>query len=142
MKLFSLLISILVSLNVFAHGEDTPGPHNGYVKMLGTFHVEAAADTDGSFHVFLLDVNFKNPTIKNSSIEMNFVHGGTKNPFTCKVMGGNHFHCKPQGKYNLQRGKLFVKAKREGAVGEGSYDLPLKWQASAEKTKPNNHSGH
>ena len=146
MKLASLFISVIFSLtfslSAFAHGEESPGPHNGYIKMLGTFHVEAAADTDGSFHVFLLDVNFTNPTIKNSSVEMAFVQGGKKQPFKCEVMGNNHFHCKPQGKYNLSSGKLFVKAKREGAEGEGFYDLPLKWQANAEKTKTMDHSNH
>lgn len=141
MKL-AFLITLLLSTNAFAHGEDTPGPHNGYIRMLGAFHVEAAADTDGSFHVFLLDVNFKNPTIKDSSIEMALVQESKKNPFKCDVMGNNHFHCKPIGKYNLKTGKLLVKAKREGAVGEGSYDLPLKWKSVENETKSEDHSNH
>lgn len=137
----AFLISLLFSINAFAHGEDSPGPHNGYIKMLGAFHVEAAQDTDGSFHVFLLDVAFKNPVAKNSSVELS-VKQKAETKFTCEIMGNNHFHCVPPKKTSLDRGKLIIKANREGATGEAQYNLPLKWKTSTPEAKPMDHSNH
>jgi hypothetical protein len=139
---FVILLSLFFSIHTYAHGEDAPGPHNGHIKMVGTFHIEVAADTDGSFHVFLLDVNFKNPTIKDSSIEMTLDQKGKKNPFKCEVMGRDHFHCKPLGKYTLKNGQLLVKAKRENAVGDTSYELPLKWKTGSAEAQSQDHSKH
>ena len=63
--IISILISSLVGLTAFAHGEDKPGPHGGHIRMPANFHTEVIQDLDGSFHIYLLDMQFKEPIVKN-----------------------------------------------------------------------------
>lgn len=124
MKLFALL-ALLPALG-WAHGEEKPGPHGGHVKMPGAFHVELNVDKDQSLHIFLLDMEFKNPTVKDSQISVSAKEGKKSTAFNCTVMGTNHFHCVPAQKYST-KSELIVKATREKAVGnEVVYNLPLK----------------
>lgn len=122
-----LFLSLLFSFSLaLAHGEDKEGPHGGFIRMPGAFHTELMLSEDMSAHVFLLDMEFKNPTVKDSSIEITHVDGKKKTTFKCSVMGSNHFHCIPEKKYSA-KGKLLVKATRDKAPGnEVSYELPLK----------------
>lgn len=140
MKLLSLACFLILSANhtVRAHGEDKPGPHDGHIRMPGGFHTELMLDDKQDAHIFLLDMAFKNPTVKDSKIEMKHVLGKKEVPFECSVMGGNHFHCVATSKYPL-KGELRIKATRENAVGgEAIYKLPLPKFA---KTKEP-HQGH
>ncbi len=124
-----LLIGLMLALSItqaFAHGEDKPGPHGGNIKMPANFHTEVIADQDGSFHVYLLDIQFQNPTIKDSEIKAYAKNGKKRTNLKCSVMGTNHFHCKAAKP--IRSGSLILKAKREGtwASMDATYDLPLK----------------
>lgn len=116
---------VLAAAQAQAHGEEAPGPHGGHVRMPGAFHTELMLDEKREAHIYLLDIAFKNPTVKDSQIEMKFVSGKKETPFKCAIMGGDHFHCVPQTKYS-DKGELRIKATREKAVGqEVVYKLPL-----------------
>lgn len=121
-----MALTILTSFTAYAHGEDKPGPHGGHIKMPANFHTEVIADKDGSFHVYLLDIQFQNPTVKDSEIKAFVKSGKKKINLKCAVMGENHFHCK--GSKPITSGSLTLKAKREGtwASMDAKYDLPLK----------------
>lgn len=128
MKLFSLLLMFTAFANIAsAHGEDKPGPHGGHVRMPANFHTEVVADKDGSFHIYLLDMQFQNPVVKNSEIK-GYVTSEKKKKYTlkCSVMNENHFHCVYNGK--IKSGILVLKAKRDGtkASMDAKYNLPLK----------------
>ncbi len=143
MAKFLLVLSILMApLLSPAHGGDKPGPHGGNVEMPGAFHTEVVMDKDQSIHIFLIDMNFKNATSKDSSVTLSFQD--KKNPvkFTCSVMS-DHFHCIPSKKYDL-KGTLVVKAIREKAVGnEALYKLPLKFNGSEKQQgSGSSHSHH
>lgn len=138
MKIICGLFIMLVAQLSWAHGEDKPGPSGGHIKMPGGFHTELTLDDQQGAHIFLLDMEFKNPTVKDSDIKMKFVAGKQEVPFTCSIMGGNHFHCVPKSKYP-NKGELRVIATREKAVGqEVIYKLPLE-KFKIEKA---DHSGH
>lgn len=124
---FTVIISLFFALNAFAHGEDKPGPSGGFIRMPGAFHTELVPDSKGqSFQVYLLDINFKNPTVKDSSVEMQLEQKDNKIiNFNCSTMGDNHFFCKPKKKYLSTEGKLILKVKREKATGQAEYKLPL-----------------
>lgn len=117
----------LLPFQVFAHGENKPGPNGGFIQMPGAFHTELILDEDdGSFHLFLLDMNFKNPTAQNSSVQASLDQ--KKKPrvnFKCEVMGGNHYHCKPDKKYAFNSGQITLNVKRKGASAVAVYNLPL-----------------
>jgi hypothetical protein len=127
-----LLLSLLFPTFAMAHGEDKPGPHQGYLQMPGAFHTELVLDKDQSVHVYLLDIEFKNPTVQDSSVEVTYQNGKKIIPFKCTVMGSDHFHCLTSEKYSTKKGDFKVKATREKAVGnEAIYKLPLKLSSGA-----------
>jgi hypothetical protein len=127
MKLISLLGLLLFPLFATAHGDDKPGPNQGYLQMPGAFHTELVLSKDQSVHIYLLDMEFKNPTAKDSSVEVTYQDGGKSIPFKCAVMDTNHFHCVASEKYSIKKGHFIVKATREKAVGNvATYKLPLK----------------
>lgn len=144
MKFIYLIASLLISTKSFGHGEDKPGPNGGFIRMPGVFHTEVVPDKkDDSFHLFLLDLEFKNPTVKNSSVEALLEQQRNKKvKFSCEVMGGSHYHCKPDKAYSKDSGKLTLKVKRDGAQGSAEYQLPLKWNENSNKKKEMDHSHH
>lgn len=145
MKTYLFIVALLISVNSFGHGENKPGPNGGFIRMPGVFHTEVVPDQkDKSFHLFLLDLEFKNPTIKDSSVEAVLEQKRNKKVnFSCEVMGGSHYHCKPDKNYNNESGKLTIKAKRDNAIGTSIYELPLKWEKGASGDHKNmDHSSH
>lgn len=118
-------IQILGIQQVLAHGEDKPGPHGGFITMPGAFHVELVPLTAKTLRVYLLDINWKNPTVKNSSV--NIYHGA--NEAKCEV-ASNHYLCEFPGTVSLDRGKLHVTAMKDGQKGNAvSYQLPLRFES-------------
>jgi hypothetical protein len=142
-KSLFVLSLFFFTLNSFAHGEGAPGPHNGHIKMLGTFHVEAVPVKNNSFHVFLLDVELKNPIVANSTVDLKIENKSkVVTAFKCEAVSGTHFLCQQPKKTDLKSGTLIIKANRAGPSGEARYDLPLKWQKPAPATQPADHSHH
>ncbi|MDG0816343.1 hypothetical protein [Bdellovibrio svalbardensis] len=144
MKLRHLLsvLLLLTSVKAVAHGEEKPGPHGGHIKMPGAFHTELEIDSNQGAHIFLLDMQFKNPTIKDSSISAVFKTKKEQIPYQCSVMGRDHFHCAPSKKLP-SKGQLVIKAIREKAVGnEAVYNIPLKPFEKNSDEEPVDHSAH
>lgn len=120
------LLSTLISYKAFAHGEDKPGPNNGFIRMPGTFHTELVPETDGNFRVYLFDVNNKNPAVKDSSVEFKVKDGKSVVSFKCLPMD-DHFLCANEKKItDFKKAQIVIKAKRLGVKGtEAVYDFPL-----------------
>lgn len=110
---------------VMAHGGDKPGPHGGHIEMPGAFHTELILNNDQSADVYLIDMNFQNPTVKDSDVSVTIKNKKSKISFKCKAEE-DHFHCIPNKTYEIV-GEVIVKATRQKAVGnEAVYKLPLK----------------
>lgn len=125
MKMTLVLLNLVFGSLAFAHGDNKPGPHGGYIEMPGAFHTEVVPDPDGSFHIYLLDVEFKNPSTKESSVQASLASGSKKSELKCEVMEPAHFHCVPPGK-TFKAKELVVTAKREKMQGNAvKYKLPL-----------------
>lgn len=141
--IISLLISSLFGLTALAHGEDKPGPHGGHIRMPANFHTEVVPDKDGSFHIYLLDMQFKEPIVKKSSVKAFVLNGKKKSSLKCKVMA-DHFHC--VGAAPGSSGNLVIKAKRNGtkASMDAKYELPIKPFALKDGETPavQDHSKH
>lgn len=132
--IFSILTSI--SLNVFAHGEDKPGPHGGYIRMPGAFHTEVVKEKEG-YRVYLLDINWKNPSVLDSSIAAYIQVGKKKTDLACAKESDSYF-CKSK---LPEKGDLNITAKREGQTGAvSSYKLPLKFEIPQNEMPE--HKGH
>lgn len=128
-----ILMFLFVSLLVvraqvsYAHGEDKPGPHNGYVRMPGPFHTEIVEASGLIISVYLLDMEWKNPTVAKSRVSLKVTRNAKDIPFTCKPEK-NFFKCSLPSGVQLKAGdKVAVVAIREGIKGgEVVYNYPFK----------------
>lgn len=125
-----IIIAIFFSLPflyggfALAHGEDKEGPHKGFIRMPGAFHTELVLDGKNKVIVYLLDLQWKNPSVKNSSLIM---YLNDKIKANCEKKR-NFFVCTfPKDVDLLKKGILKVTAVREDQKGmEVTYRLPLK----------------
>lgn len=123
---FIFILIEFFSLQVFAHGEDKPGPHGGYIRMPGAFHTEVLKTKEG-YRVYLLDMNWENPSIADSSVVATIHAGKKKTELKCEKEKKSYL-CKTKLK---EKGELEVTAKREGQMGNTAvYKLPLKFEKS------------
>lgn len=121
----SIFMTSLYSLTCYSHGEDKPGPHQGHIRMPGAFHTELVITSEQKIKVYLLDINWQNPTVKNSSIQVLYK---AKRPEKAKCnVTSDHFACEFSKNVNLtKKGTLNIEAEREGNKGSTAiYELPL-----------------
>ncbi len=111
----------------WAHGEDKLGPHGGYVRMPGAFHTEVKI-SGHEVQVYLLDMEWKNPTVENSTVRVSYQGDAKISKLKCNALK-NEFSCELPKSFNSKRGKLRVTAVRNGAKGGvAEYNIPLKLQ--------------
>ena len=123
----------------FAHGEEKPGPHGGYIRMPGSFHTEIVPDSDTKFKIYLLDINWQSPSVKDSQVDIKFRTKGVNEVVTCQ-QGVDFFQCQLSKGASLKKGKLSVKAIRQKETGrEVFYNLPLSFESGGGHAY---HGGH
>jgi hypothetical protein len=138
----NLLILLLLTQTSWGHGEDKPGPNKGFIRMPAGYHTEVLPDGKHRLKVWLLDVNFKNPTVKNSSLEITH-EGERKTKASCEAKGRNFLCTFPNAVDLTKQGKLLVESSREGQKGmDVAYDLPLRLLPAAADKKKHKHHGH
>lgn len=131
----------IYSIDAFSHGEDKAGPHGGYVRMPGAFHTEVLIEGDG-LRVYLLDINWKNPSVKDSSVEAVIKTGKTTNVLNCEKEKDSYL-CSSKKDALTLAGNLEILAKREGQVGTTAvYPLPFKLEAPQGHNNDTNHGHH
>lgn len=143
MKIFSLLIlSNLFVTQAFSHGEDKYGPNKGYIRMPGTFHTEVVPEKDGSYRVYLLDVQNKNPKVQDSSVALELKTSNKSINFVCAAQNETYFHCKSdEVKKESKEGQIILKTKRNAiAAKEAIYNLPLKLEFPNKSKEANSQS--
>jgi hypothetical protein len=120
MKYF--ILSIFLASYAFAHGENKPGPHGGHIRMPGAFHTELILQSHMA-KVYLLDMQFKNPIIKNSNLKMSVESKENLKQVSCATKE-DFFECHIPDIENVR--SIQIKATRNGASGkEITYSLPL-----------------
>lgn len=113
MKYLSLLLFSSLS---YGHGTDKPGPHGGMIQMPGAYHVEVVRASKQSFKIYLLDGDFKNPTLTDSSVKARVLYGKNLS-LDCKPMEKDlYFECRTESR--LRRNEfLIVESVRAGVKG-------------------------
>lgn len=121
-------IGVLNPVATIAHGTSDPGPHGGEIRMPGAFHVEVAAEQE-RLRVYLLDMQFEQPRVKNSSVEATLERDGETTRLSCTQADDiRAFKCSLPAEASLDEGTLVVEASRDGLPAEPArYDLPLAW---------------
>lgn len=119
-----------------AHGEDVPGPHGGHIRMPANFHTEVLSGGKNTFQIYLLDMEFKNPSVTNSSVQAQLIQKNKTTELTCAAKD-DHFECKSE--VTIKTGTLVIKPNRLGTLAsmEAKYSLPLKkFKANRDGRKP------
>jgi len=137
--LFGLLVLVAPRV-LFAHGEDSLGPNGGFIRMPGGFHTELKLDK-GKLSIYLLDINWKNPTVMNSNVQVEYVLDKNSRSLECKAKE-QHFVCSLPKDIKGDRGVITVSANREGMAGAiARYELPLRLRKQVE-SEVDAHSKH
>lgn len=131
----SIFYSALMSLAILptlasAHGEDKPGPNGGFIRMPGAFHTEITPIGTSKLKVFLLDIEWKNPSVRQSTVKATYI-SQAKTTTTGKCVAEKAFYiCEFPKDIDLTKsGEIRIEAKRENQIGVPvSYALPLKLQ--------------
>lgn len=142
MKTLLALTFILLSVSIksFGHGEDKFGPNGGYLKMPGVFHTEVVPEKDGKIKIYLIDINFKSPTVKNSKVTVS-INNENKKELSCTTKR-DHFLCETK-KADLTKGTLTIVAVRDTVKGaEAIYKLPLTLAKPGTEMKKDDHGSH
>lgn len=118
---------MVLNLRAFAHGENKLGPHKGYIKMPGSFHTEVVMDGKDKIKVYLIDMEWKNPSVKKSSLSVILDNKKETISADCKIID-DHYSCSFSKPVNLYRkAELKIQSEREGIEGaEIIYTLPLR----------------
>jgi hypothetical protein len=118
---------LLVPALCLAHGELKPGPHGGEIRMPGAFHVEVIARSV-TVDVYLLDMQFENPQIADSSVNVTLQRDEDQLALECQVVNNKKmFRGLLPNNEELGAGRLLVNATRGGLPAEPMhYELPLK----------------
>ncbi len=118
------LLSLCFSATAYAHGEEDLGPHNGYIKMPGAYHVEAVPKKNG-VDILLLDINFEDPTVSNSFVKASIRSGTSVIKLVCTAKE-DYFTCPVDERLLAAKGTLSVESKRDKSEGMTvEYALPL-----------------
>ena len=114
--------------SAFAHGDNNLGPNKGYLKMPGAFHTELLSNRDGTFKIYLIDINFKNPMTKDSSVELKYIAHNKKIIFNCSAFNDQYFVCSSKEVTSKPKnGNIELKAIRGKVQASiATYTLPLK----------------
>jgi len=106
--------------------------------MPGGFHTEVKIQKN-ELKVYLLDINWKNPTTKNSGLNAEYINGVLRDSLVCKVQK-SEFTCLLPSGFRSENGKLLITANRDGMKGGvAEYLLPLKLLGAAEDSHSNHH---
>lgn len=131
MKSVVLGTILLMGTMVYGHGEDKLGPHKGYIKMPGAFHTEVVGSGFDQFKIYLLDMDFKNPVVAKSTVDIRVNKEGNEEFVSCRETK-DHFQCALPKGFSMNGGELVINATRAGAVGtEVRYVLPLALEKGA-----------
>jgi hypothetical protein len=136
--IFTLLMTLILGEGVvYAHGEDKLGPNGGFIRMPGAFHTEILPLGANKLKVYLLDINWKNPSVSNSSLSVTL--NSKKIPKDKCQIKEKYYLCEfPKGVDLTKKGELSIEAQRENQKGNKvSYELPLKLQVIDD-----GHGGH
>lgn len=134
-----IILSMFLASYAFAHGENKPGPHGGHIRMPGAFHTELVLQSHMA-KVYLLDIGFKNPTTKNSTLSLKVDSGKSLKEVSCSPKN-EFFECHIPDVKAVK--EIQIKASRSGVSGkEITYNLPLMVFKNNVSSSTDDHTHH
>lgn len=107
--------------------------------MPGAFHTEVVPADSSALKIYLLDMNWKNPTVKDSFVQVVYKKTSVSKALLCKPQR-DHFLCLGNASVDLKSGKLEIIAQRDQQKGNSVvYDLPLQLEVKKEDAHGHHH---
>lgn len=121
-----VFVGLVIGCASAPHGEGKRGPHGGYIKMPGQFHVEVVPQSDNELIVYLLDLQSRDPLTLASGLKGQLEQASGVQSFACDIMA-DHYKCKlPEGS-DLTIGEITIQAVRKERVGRpATFQLPFR----------------
>ena len=113
--------------SAFGHGEGQAGMHGGVIRMPGAFHTELKQTSQRSFDLYLLDMQWRNPSVAQSTVSAILNVGSPEEKVLECSVRKTFFACTLPGKADFKAGDaVTIRASREGANGiPVSYPFPF-----------------
>ncbi|MBC7712148.1 MAG: hypothetical protein H7177_02350 [Rhizobacter sp.] len=119
----TLLLTVFLSTNAFAHRMNKPGPNNGFIRMPGTYHIELVAQKN-IIKFFFLDIGFKPLPTTKATVKM-ALKGLTEVAVSC-VKETQFFLCDMKDANMNKYSEIDVKTSKAGEKEVTSiYKIPL-----------------
>ncbi len=119
----TILLTLLVSGTVFAHGMNKPGPHNGYIRMPGAYHVELVTDKN-ILKVYVLDMSFKPLPMTGATAKIT-LKGFKEVSLDC-IKGAEFFSCDTKDTNMKKYTEILIESSKAGErAATSTYKLPL-----------------
>lgn len=119
----TILLSTLVSQTAFAHGTNKAGPHGGYIRMPGNYHIELVP-APKELKVYFLDMMFAPISIDQASLTMTLKG---KKQLKAECLKELHFfRCDTKDQSFKNYKEIVIESNREGkATAVSNYKIPL-----------------
>ena len=122
----TLLLTLVLSQTAFAHGMNKAGPHGGYVRMPGAYHVELVP-VDKELKVYFLDMAFAPISIDQASVTLT-LRGKTTLKAEC-LKELHFFRCDTKDQSFKSFREIIVESTKDGkASASSNYKVPLSFQ--------------
>lgn len=119
----TILLSTIVSQAAFAHGMNKAGPHGGYVRMPGNYHIELVP-ADRELKVYFLDMMFAPISIDQSSLSLT-LRGKKQLKAEC-LKELHFFRCDTKDQSFKNYREIVIESNKEGkAAATSTYKIPL-----------------
>jgi hypothetical protein len=123
--LMTLAVTYITSMPLYAHGMNKAGPHGGYIRMPGTYHVELVPAAK-EIKVYFLDMNFAPIPLNQAHVTLTL---NGKKPLKAQCLREMHFFRCDTNEQSFKNFKeLILESSKDGEpMATSSYKIPLKF---------------
>lgn len=121
----TILLTLMASNIALAHGMNKAGPHGGYIRMPGDYHIELVP-VDKEFKVYFLDMKFT-PIVLNEATLKLTLNG--KKPLKAQCLRETHFFRCDINEQSFKKFKeIVIESSKNGKTeATSTYKIPLKF---------------
>jgi hypothetical protein len=121
----TLLFAFCLSEQTLAHGMNKPGPHGGYIRMPGNYHIELVP-AGKELKVYFLDMNFAPIPLNEATVSLTLTG---KKPLKAQCLKEMHFfRCDTKELSFKMFKEVVVESSKAGEVeATSTYKIPLKF---------------
>jgi hypothetical protein len=121
----TIFAAFALSASSYAHGMNKAGPHGGYVRMPGTYHVELVP-AGKELKVYFLDMNFAPIPINQASVTLTL---NGKKPLKAQCLKEMHFFRCDTNEQSIKNYKeVLLETSKDGETpATSNYKIPLKF---------------